>query len=92
MTAIDALVGGAARARASFDAAAIALSSAGLPTAPDDPTAPAPGPDEPPLDTGVDVAEQMVTMMLASRVHSANIAVLRSALDMYAESLDLVRR
>jgi len=95
--AIGSLVSGAARARGVFDDAAVALSSAMLPMEPSGPQTPAPGPDEspvntPPRDTGVDVADQMVTMMVASHMHGANIAALRSALDMYKDVLDLVRK
>ena len=71
-----------------FDAAAQRLVQADLPTAPvPDPTNPvAPDPA-----TNVDVAEQLITMMVAVDSHHASTAALRGALEMYEASLQLQR-
>jgi len=85
---IDALAQSAARARVSFDAAARRLADAtSVPVA----TAPgAPG-QAPGAAPDVDVAEQMVAMMLASGVHQATLAAMRSAMASYKATLGLLR-
>ena len=85
---IDALAASAARARVTFDAAARRLADATFTPVATDPTA-APASSHAAPD--VDVADQMVTMMLASGVHQATIAALRSAMASYKATLELVR-
>ena len=87
MDAINALMAGAQRVQATFDNAAQQLAGADLPTAaaPDvtNPIAPDPS-------TNVDVAEQLTTMMIAGDQHLATTAALKSALDLYKQSVDLL--
>ena len=87
MDAINALFAGTARAQATFYVAAQKLAAADLPTASTpDVTAPvAPDPS-----TNVDVAEQMTTMMIAADAQQATTAALKSALDLYKQSIDLL--
>ncbi|MGQ0824156.1 MAG: hypothetical protein ACT4OX_03825 [Actinomycetota bacterium] len=88
--AIDALLAGAARARASFDTAAVAVSGADLPRTPDPDTTATP--DATPVTPGIDVAEQLTTMMVASQVHAANTAAMRAAVSTYRAAVDLLAR
>lgn len=85
---IDALVASAARARVTFDAAARRLADATYAPVAADPTAP---PARQPAAPDVDVSDQMVAMMLASGVHHATLAALRSAMASYKATLELVR-
>jgi hypothetical protein len=90
MDAINSLVGGARRAQATFDAAAEQLAAADLPTAKvPDPTNPAS--PSPPVNPGVDVAGQLVTMTVAADMHHVTTAALRSAFSLYRDSIDLIR-
>jgi hypothetical protein len=84
--AINSLVASTKRAQVMFDAAAERIAAADLPTAPvPDATKPvAPDPN-----TDVDVAEQMITMMVAADAHHASTAALRGALEMYQASLSV---
>jgi hypothetical protein len=85
--AISSLVAGAQRVQATFDNAAQQLAAADVPTAaaPDatDPVVPDPS-------NSVDVAEQMTTMMIAGDQHLATTAALKSALELYKQSVDLL--
>ena len=87
--AINSLVASTQRAQVLFDAAADRIASADLPTAN------APEPTNPvaaqPPSTDVDVAEQMITMMVAADAHHASTAALRGALELYQASLELQR-
>jgi hypothetical protein len=89
MDAIQSLVGGAANARATFDAAAQQIAAADLPTAknpdPTNPVAPSPPTND------VDVAGQLVTMTVAADMHHITAAALRSAFSLYRDSIDLIR-
>ena len=86
--AINSLVASSHRAQVIFDAAAARLASADLPTA----AAPDPmNPGTPDPSTDIDVADQLITMMLAADVHHASTAALRGALEMYQASLELQR-
>ena len=93
MDAINALAAGARRAEAVFDAAAGQVARADLPTAAaPDPTNPA-RPDPAAAGVGdVDVAGQMVTMMVAADAHRATTAAMRSAFALYRDSLGLFDR
>jgi flagellar basal body rod protein FlgC len=86
--AINSLVASTQRAQVMFDAAAERIASADLPTTavpdPANPVAPQPS-------TDVDVAEQMITMMVAVDAHHASTAARRGALEMYQASLELQR-
>jgi len=87
MDSIDSLQASARRAHATMDAAAARIAESGLPMAPPaaDPAVPvAPG------DNGVDVAEQITTLMVASQAHRASMAAMRSVLDTYRVVMDLV--
>jgi hypothetical protein len=86
--AINSLVASTQRAQVMFDAAAARLASADLPTAaaPD-----ATNPVVPDPSTNVDVAEQLITMMVAVDAHHASTAALRGAIEMYQASLELQR-
>ena len=85
--AINALVGGAQRARATVDAAAEQLAAADLPTVPvPDATSPA----APNPDAFVDVAQQLTTMMVAAGMHHATTAALRAAMSTYSASVDML--
>ena len=88
--AMDSLIMSAARVREQFNAAAVRLSTAGLPRAPEE-GAPAPAPDTPPDMGDVDVAEQLVTMMVSQQMHRATTVALRAAMSMYRDSIELVR-
>ena len=87
MDAINSLTASTQRAQAAFDNAAERLAAADLPTAatPDvtDPVAPDPS-------TNVDVAEQMTMIMVAGDQHLATTAALKSALELYKQSVDLL--
>ena len=89
MDPISSLLAGAARARETFNDAAVKLSGADLPREPE-PGAPEPGPDSFPTTATVDVAEQLTTMMVSSHVHAANIAAMRAAIDTYRAAIDIV--
>lgn len=90
MDAINSLVAGTRRAQATFDAAAEQLAAADLPTAENpDPTNPAR--PSPPVNPEVDVAGQMVTMMVAADMHHVTTAALRSAFSLYRDSIELIR-
>jgi hypothetical protein len=83
--AINSLRAGTARAH--FDAAAEQLAHADLPTEtrPDVTSPVAPDP------TGnVDVAEQMVAMMIAADMHHVTSAALRAALTTYKSSVEML--
>jgi hypothetical protein len=86
--AISSLVASTQRAQVMFDAAAARIASADLPTerAPD-----AANPIAPDPSTDVDVAEQMITMMVAVDAHHASTAALRGAIEMYQASVELQR-
>lgn len=90
--AIDSLLAGADRARAAFDVAALAIAGAGVvpPATGEDPAGPPPVTGAPAVAT-VDVAEQLTAMMVASQVHQATLAALRSAMASYRASVDLLR-
>jgi hypothetical protein len=83
--AISSLVAGTQRAQATLDAAAQQIAQADLPTsaAPADVMNPQPS-------TNVDVADQLTTMMVAADMHQITTAALRSALAMYATSVDML--
>jgi flagellar basal body rod protein FlgC len=90
MDAINSLVAGMHRSQVTFDGAAQQLDAADLPTSSNpDPTNPI-APQHPAQN--VDVADQLVTMMVAADMHHVTAAALRSAFSMYQESLDLVGR
>jgi hypothetical protein len=89
MDPISSLLAGAARARETFNDAAVKLSGADLPREPE-PGAPELGPDSFPTTATVDVAEQLTTMMVSSHVHAANIAAMRAAIDTYRAAIDIV--
>ena len=90
MDAINSLAGGVRSAQATFDAAAQQIAAADLPTTRSpDPTNPV-HPD-PAAATGVDIADQLVTMTVAVDMHHVTTAALRSAFSLYRDSIDLIR-
>ena len=82
--AINSLVGATQRAQATFDGAAQQIAGADLPTAAT-PDLVSPDPSR-----NVDVADQLVTMMVAADMHHITTAALRSALSMYSDSVDML--
>lgn len=95
--AIDAGIAGAAAARAAMDRAAANVARAALPMAPSD-GAPAGGGDAAPAAPVslpapvVDVADQMAVMMVASAAHTANLAVIDTALGAYQSVVEMLSR
>jgi hypothetical protein len=89
MDAISSLVGGLNQAQATVNGAAQQIAADGLPTtASPDPTNPV-NPD-PAAATGVDVAQQLTTMMVAADTHHLTTVALRAALSMYQDTLDIL--
>jgi hypothetical protein len=90
MDAINSLIGATQRAQATFDAAAQQIARSDLPTAtkPDSLGAVA---SNPARGADVDIADQLVTMTVAADMHHVTTAALRSAFNLYQDSLELIR-
>ena len=90
MDAIGALVSGLDAQQAVVNGAAEQLAAADLPTtANPDPTNPA-YPDVAAAGGGVDVAQQLTTLMVAADAHHLTTAALRAALSVYQDAVDIL--
>jgi len=89
MDAISALVSGLDAQQAVVNGAAQQIAAADLPTTANaDPTNPA-HPDVSAAGGGVDVAQQLTTMMVAADAHHLTTVALHAALSVYQDVLDL---
>jgi hypothetical protein len=86
MNAIGVLVGASGQARAVVSAAAEQIAVAALPVSAADVVSTAE------VSRQIDVAEQLTTVMVAAGQHEATTAALRVALDLYADSVELLTR
>jgi hypothetical protein len=92
MDALSALGMSLQQVQAMADTSASRIASAGLPSAivPDVTSGATAGPATPSLSNNVDVAQQLTTMMASADSHHLSAAVMRVALSMYQDSVQLV--
>ncbi len=90
MDGISALSAGAAVSRADFQVAALKLALGDLPTETIGPGSQAPSSFVASPPSGIDVAEQLTTVIVSAGVHRATTAAMRSMLSMYQASADMV--
>ena len=89
MDAISALVSGLDAQQAVVNGAAQQIAAADLPTSANpDPTNPA-HPDVRAAGGGVDVADQLTTLMVAADAHHLTTAALRAALEVYQDATNI---